>query len=156
MQTPPVPVVRNRGRQDQRRGRDSNPRYGFDPVKRFSKPSPSAARPPLLRGVDGASYRWSGNASNQQCCGNSLNRRLEMENQSPRRFCPLHPLLHRVLHRSTTSSGTVCKTRWITGTGHCERIRSARRMCVYFPSLSSAAKAVGEIGERSRTQSPAS
>ena len=32
-----------------RRGGDSNPRYGFDPVRRFSKPLPSAARPPLQR-----------------------------------------------------------------------------------------------------------
>src|SRR5215218_10301908 len=31
-----------------RRERDSNPRYGYDPVKRFSKPSPSASRPSLL------------------------------------------------------------------------------------------------------------
>lgn len=30
-----------------RRGRDSNPCYGYDPVDRFSKPAPSAARPPL-------------------------------------------------------------------------------------------------------------
>src|SRR3954469_21747024 len=33
----------------ERRDRDSNPSYGFDPVKRFSKPSPSAARPSLRR-----------------------------------------------------------------------------------------------------------
>ncbi len=31
-----------------RRGRDSNPRYEFDPVRRFSKPLPSATRSPLL------------------------------------------------------------------------------------------------------------
>ena len=30
-----------------RRGRDSNPRYRGNPVRRFSKPLPSAARPPL-------------------------------------------------------------------------------------------------------------
>jgi hypothetical protein len=30
-----------------RRGRDSNPRYRFDPVRRFSKPLLSAAQPPL-------------------------------------------------------------------------------------------------------------
>ena len=32
-----------------RRGRDSNPRCKFDPTQRFSKPSPSATRPPLHR-----------------------------------------------------------------------------------------------------------
>ena len=31
----------------ERRGRDSNPRYRFKPVHRFSKPTPSASRPPL-------------------------------------------------------------------------------------------------------------
>ena len=30
-----------------RRGRDSNPRYELLPIRRFSKPLPSAARPPL-------------------------------------------------------------------------------------------------------------
>ncbi len=30
-----------------RSGRDSNPRYGFSTVQRFSKPPPSASRPPL-------------------------------------------------------------------------------------------------------------
>ena len=30
-----------------RSGRDSNPRYGFTTVQRFSKPPPSASRPPL-------------------------------------------------------------------------------------------------------------
>src|SRR5581483_3780514 len=33
-----------------RRGRDSNPRYRFWPVQRFSKPPPSATRPPLRKG----------------------------------------------------------------------------------------------------------
>ena len=33
----------------QRRERDSNPCYGYKPVERFSKPSPSAARPSLQR-----------------------------------------------------------------------------------------------------------
>ena len=32
---------------DKRRGRDSNPRYQLKPVRRFSKPLPSATRPPL-------------------------------------------------------------------------------------------------------------
>src|SRR5208283_3148919 len=32
-----------------RRGGDSNPRYRFWPVQRFSKPPPSASRPPLRR-----------------------------------------------------------------------------------------------------------
>ena len=32
-----------------RSGRDSNPRYGFSTVQRFSKPPPSASRPPLQR-----------------------------------------------------------------------------------------------------------
>jgi len=32
----------------ERRERDSNPCYGYKPVERFSKPSPSAARPSLL------------------------------------------------------------------------------------------------------------
>ena len=32
---------------EKRRGRDSNPRYGYEPVRRFSKPLPSATRPPL-------------------------------------------------------------------------------------------------------------
>ena len=32
---------------NERRGRDSNPRYGLIPVRRFSKPLPSATRPPL-------------------------------------------------------------------------------------------------------------
>jgi len=32
---------------EKRRGRDSNPRYGFIPIRRFSKPLPSATRPPL-------------------------------------------------------------------------------------------------------------
>ncbi len=32
-----------------RSGRDSNPRYGFTTVQRFSKPPPSAARPPLQK-----------------------------------------------------------------------------------------------------------
>jgi len=31
----------------ERRGRDSNPRYGRSPIRRFSKPLPSATRPPL-------------------------------------------------------------------------------------------------------------
>ena len=30
-----------------RRGRDSNPRYGFKPVQRFSKPALSATQAPL-------------------------------------------------------------------------------------------------------------
>ena len=32
---------------EKRRGRDSNPRYRYMPVRRFSKPLPSATRPPL-------------------------------------------------------------------------------------------------------------
>ena len=32
----------------ERSRRDSNPRYGFKAVQRFSKPSPSATRPQLL------------------------------------------------------------------------------------------------------------
>ncbi len=34
-------------KQGWRSGRDSNPRYGFSTVQRFSKPPPSASRPPL-------------------------------------------------------------------------------------------------------------
>ncbi len=37
--------------QKQRRERDSNPRYRFKPVHRFSKPAPSAARPSLQRSL---------------------------------------------------------------------------------------------------------
>jgi hypothetical protein len=48
MQMPVIPRVRNHGRQEKRRERDSNPCYGYKPVERFSKPSPSAARPSLL------------------------------------------------------------------------------------------------------------
>jgi hypothetical protein len=34
-----------------RRGRDSNPRYRFKPVQRFSKPALSATQAPLHRGI---------------------------------------------------------------------------------------------------------
>ena len=37
----------NKPQKPQRRGRDSNPRYGRSPIRRFSKPLPSATRPPL-------------------------------------------------------------------------------------------------------------
>src|SRR5690348_11012107 len=36
-----------------RSGRDSNPRYRYKPVCRFSKPVPSASRPPLLSTTEG-------------------------------------------------------------------------------------------------------
>ena len=42
-----VPTKRLNRPAGERRGRDSNPRYRFKPVHRFSKPTPSASRPPL-------------------------------------------------------------------------------------------------------------
>src|SRR5579871_471859 len=44
-------VLPNRSR------RDSNPRYGFKAVQRFSKPSPSATRPQLLLAAPPSPWR---------------------------------------------------------------------------------------------------
>ncbi len=43
-----------------RRGRDSNPRCGLLPTRRFSKPLPSASRPPLQAVIKTVIYLWIG------------------------------------------------------------------------------------------------
>src|SRR5439155_21103754 len=65
-------------------------------------------------------------------------------------FLP-HRFLHRLFHRSTIRPTTACNPRWISKAREMQKDWSRWAIAVYFPS-SSDAKAVGEIGERSRTR----
>ena len=96
----------------QRRGRDSNPGYGHDPVQRFSKPSLSATQPPLQGFRETSTIRRGARQSRLKTSGGRFPPRSRQA--APSVPDTLFSSAHATARSSPTSNGL-----YITGTAIC-------------------------------------